>query len=275
MRKLFLSVLLGIVLLNVTACGTDNKQVDPKELASAKKLGTLQFVANGEDFIRQGFTSKDGWALTFEHVYMNITDVTAYQAEPPYDAHNGGDVSYKEKVVLTGVYTVDLAEGDENAPPVLLGEAKASPAGQYNAISWRLTPAAVGPSKGYSLVIMGKAEKDGEIISFTIKDETEYRYTGGEYVGEERKGVLQEGGFAEMEMTFHFDHIFGDIETPQNDSLNTGALGFKPFAQLANDGRVEADMATLKDELEPSLYNSLVDVLQSLGHVGEGHCHVE
>jgi len=30
--------------------------------------GTLQFVANGEDFIRQGFTSKDGWNISFDEV---------------------------------------------------------------------------------------------------------------------------------------------------------------------------------------------------------------
>ncbi|MBL7209270.1 MAG: DUF4382 domain-containing protein, partial [Dehalococcoidia bacterium] len=26
-------------------------------------VGTLQFDANGEDFVRQGFVSKDGWSI--------------------------------------------------------------------------------------------------------------------------------------------------------------------------------------------------------------------
>ena len=29
--------------------------------------GSLVLVANGEDFVRQGFVSKDGWSINFEH----------------------------------------------------------------------------------------------------------------------------------------------------------------------------------------------------------------
>ena len=38
-------------------------------------VGTLELRANGEDFIRQGFTSKDGWQIEFDHVYTNIQDL--------------------------------------------------------------------------------------------------------------------------------------------------------------------------------------------------------
>ncbi|RYD06119.1 hypothetical protein N752_06205 [Desulforamulus aquiferis] len=34
-------------------------------------------------------------------------------------------------------------------------------------------------------------------------------------------------------------------------------------------------MTTLKEKLSAEDYKMLVDVLPSLGHVGEGHCHVE
>ena len=30
--------------------------------------GSLVLVANGEDFVRQGFVSKDGWSINFEHL---------------------------------------------------------------------------------------------------------------------------------------------------------------------------------------------------------------
>ena len=40
----------------------------------AQETGRLQFVANGEDFVRQGFVSKDGWAIGFDHVYINLAD---------------------------------------------------------------------------------------------------------------------------------------------------------------------------------------------------------
>ncbi|RYD06121.1 hypothetical protein N752_06215 [Desulforamulus aquiferis] len=114
-KKNIITLAFMIILLAVTGCSNSNSQGESKEQPAGKKVGTLQFMANGEDFIREGFISKDGWALTFEHVYVNLSEITAYQAEPPYDAHNGGEVTAKEKVALAGSLTVDLAEGDEDA----------------------------------------------------------------------------------------------------------------------------------------------------------------
>ncbi|HIE13499.1 MAG TPA: DUF4382 domain-containing protein [Desulfotomaculum sp.] len=241
----------------------------------AAQTGTLEFRANGEDFIRQGFVSKDGWALSFEHVYVTLADITAYQADPPYEPEQGGEIQAKEKVALPGTHTVDLAEGGESAPPILVGEVKDVPVGHYNAVSWKMVEAAEGPAEGYPLVIKGKAVKDGKTVDFTLKFEQEYAYTGGEYVGEERKGILKEGGTAELEMTFHFDHLFGDVDTPADDELNVGALGFEPFAAIAEEGAVDADLAVLKAKLSPADYQKLEEILLHLGHVGEGHCHCE
>ena len=128
---------------------------------------------------------------------------------------------------------------------------------------------------GYSLVVVGTAEKDDQAIAFTIKVEPEYTYTCGEYVGDERKGILQKDGVADLEMTFHFDHIFGDAETPLDDDLNIGAPGFEPFAGAAEGGTLDADMAGLQAKLSAGDYQTLADVLLTLGHVGEGHCHSE
>ncbi len=105
--------------------------------------------------------------------------------------------------------------------------------------------------------------------------EKEYSYACGDYVGDERKGILTEDGQAEVEMTFHFDHIFGDAETPLDDDLNMGAPGFEPFAQAAEGGSVEMDMAEMEEALSAEDYQILVDTLPTLGHVGEGHCHSE
>jgi len=106
--------------------------------APAAEKGTLQFHANGEDFVRQGFVSKDGWAITFDHVYITLADVTAYQSDPPYDPHAGDEVKAAVKVSLGETYTVDLAEGGEDAPPILVGEVKDAAVGHYNAISWKM-----------------------------------------------------------------------------------------------------------------------------------------
>ncbi|HDH10198.1 MAG TPA: DUF4382 domain-containing protein, partial [Chloroflexi bacterium] len=232
--------------------------------APAAKKGTLQFYANGEDFVRQGFVSKDGWALTFDNVYITLADITAYQASPPYEPEKGGEVKAKVKVSLPGVHTVDLAEGPEDAPPIFVGEVKDAPVGHYNALSWKMVKATEGPAKGYSLIIVGKAEKEGQTVDFTIKVDQEYEYTCGEYVGEERKGILKEGGTADLEMTFHFDHLFGDAELPPDDELNVGALGFEPLAAIAEAGKLDVDMAALKAKLSPEDYGKFEGILPTL-----------
>jgi len=244
--------------------------------APATKKGTLQFYANGEDFVQQGFVSKDGWAITFDHVYVVLSEITGYQTDPPYDPHAGGDVKAKATVGLDGVHTVDLAEGGEDAPPILVGEIKDAPAGHYNTLSWKMVRASSNPASGYSLVIIGTAEKGGKRVDFTIEIEPQYEYTCGEYVGDERKGILEADSTADLEMTFHFDHIFGDAETPLDDELNVGAPGFEPFAAIVGGaGALRMDMSGLQDSLSASDYQMLVEILPTLGHVGEGHCHNE
>ncbi|PPT08334.1 hypothetical protein CKA32_004819 [Geitlerinema sp. FC II] len=234
--------------------------------------GTLSVRANGEDFVRQGFTTKDGWSVRFDNLYAHLSDVTAYQTDPPYDAFSGGEPNAKESIVLVESQTVDLAAGDEAAEPILLSEVEA-PAGQYNALSWKMTPATDGPAEGYSIVLDGTAEKDGETIDFMLKFGEPLAFTCGEFVGDERKGILSSGGTADLEATFHFDHLFGDGDAPADDEINTGALGFEPIAVLAENGTVEADLEALSTRLSPEEYETLIQLLPSLGHVGEGHCH--
>jgi hypothetical protein len=241
-----------------------------------QETGTLQFQANGEDFVRQGFVSKDGWAISFDHVFVNLTDISGYQTDPPYDPHTGGEVDAQVTADLDGTHTVDLAEGGADAPPILVGQVAGVPAGHYNANAWKMVKATEGPASGYSLVLVGKAEKNGQTVDFVIDVENEYVYTCGEYVGDERKGILARDGTADLEMTFHFDHIFGDAETAMDDELNLSAPGFEPFARVVGgSGALEIDMSGLQESLSPADYQMLVDILPTLGHVGEGHCHSE
>jgi hypothetical protein len=239
---------------------------------SEQEKGTLEFYANGEDFVRQGFVSKDGWHITFEHVYVTLAEVTAYQTDPPYDAHEGSEVQAQETAKLDQTYTVDLAKGGEDASSILVGKVSDAPAGHYNAIQWKMALASSGPTTGDALVIVGQAAKDGESVNFTLRIDQEYTYTCGEYVGDARKGNLEKDGTADLEMTFHFDHIFGDAETPMDDELNLGALGFEPFSGYM---AIDLDLYGMENSLSAEEYQKLMDILPSLGHVGEGHCHCE
>jgi hypothetical protein len=253
-----------LVLLVLTGCGTTT---------ALAPTGTLQFRANGEDFIRRGFVSKDGWRISFDHVYVTLANLTAYQSDPPFDPDTDTEPQAGTQVSLAGPVTVDLAAGDADADPILVGEVNA-PGGRYNALAWELVAASDGPASGAVLQLVGTATRAGRTIPFTISFEHASAYRCGDYVGDERKGLLDVGGTADLEATFHFDHLFGDGEAPPDAEINTGALGFEPFAALARDDTLNLDQAAIEAGLTPENYATLLDM--HLAHVGEGHCrHVE
>jgi len=239
--------------------------------AGAAGAGMLAFRANGEDFVRQGFVSKDGWEISFDHLYVTLADVTAYQTDPPFDPESGSELQPVESVSIGETQTIDLAEGDESAEPILISEMDA-PAGRYNALSWEMVNAETGPAEGYTLVMVGTAMKDGQTVNFNIQMDEELEFVCGDFVGDERKGIVDADGAADVEATFHFDHIFGDAEAPMDDEINTGALGFEPLAAAAQDGTLDVNSAALQEQLSEEDYAMLTGILPSLGHVGEGHC---
>ncbi|MDJ0553543.1 MAG: DUF4382 domain-containing protein [Microcoleaceae cyanobacterium MO_207.B10] len=268
---LTLALVIPTTLLN--GCQTQTSQTETTQTQETDSTpGTLNIRANGEDFVREGFVSKDEWQITFDQLYVNLAEITAYQTNPPFNAETGGKPEATEKVLVTETKTVDLAEGDETAETILVSEISAPP-GQYNAISWKMPKATVGPAQGYSLLMNGTASKNGQTIPFTLKIDQELEFTCGDFVGDERKGILESGETAELETTFHFDHLFGDGSAAPTDEINTGALGFEPLAAMAEAGKVEADMGTLKNKLSSTDYQKFMAILPSLGHVGEGHCH--
>ncbi len=239
-------------------------------LATLGAAGALVFTANGEEHAREGTQSRDGWAITFQHVYVALDAVTAYQTNPPYDTGQGWSFTHQEKVPLPGTHTVDLA--DAAADPAPVGQVTPVPPGHYNALSWTLTPAADGPAQGSALFLAGQGVKEGRTVDFTLKVDRAVEYLCGEYVGDERKGWVAAGGQAEVEATFHLDHLFGRADKPADDPLNQAALGFEALAALAENGKVEADLATLAARLAAPDYAKLEAILLHLGHVGEGHC---
>ena len=274
--SVLITILLWFGLLPLFSCSNSPVANSPNNQGvnqvSNNAEGTLKLRANGEDFVRKGFVSKDGWQISFDHVYVNLAEVKAYQTDPPYDAHKRGEIQAQETLNLVSMKTVDLAEGDENAEPILVAEIPAK-SGRYNALSWRMTPGTNEPNQGYPLVLIGQASKDEKTIQFNLKINQELAFKCGDFVGEERKGILSPGGTADLEATFHFDHLFGDGKSPPNDEINTGALGFSPLANIAVNNQIEADLSSLEAKLDPADYEKLKGILPSLGHVGEGHCH--
>ncbi|MEL7068471.1 MAG: DUF4382 domain-containing protein [Cyanobacteria bacterium J06581_3] len=247
-------------------------QVSTPQAASSSP-GTLIIEANGEDFVRQGFTDKDGWQISFDHVYVTLQDIVAAQSDPPFEAGKGDPVSATQKVVAgTPPLTVDLAEGGADAPPIAVAELSEAPSGRYNALAWEMVAPATGPAEGYPLVLIGTATKEGQTIPFNIQLSEEMAFNCGDFIGDERKGLLEADETATVEATFHFDHIFGDAEAAADDEINTGALGFDTFAELADSEALTVTSKELEEQLSAADYDQLKTLIASLGHVGEGHC---
>ena len=254
---------------------TQESQTSTSASIAANGEGSLILVANGEDFVRQGFLTKDNWQVNFDRVAVNVGNVVAYQAEPGFDPDENESVESQEMVTMVEeVKTVDLAEGPENAEPVVLTEVDVN-AGSYNALSWEMIQADDSGFQNQTIVLQGKAVKDNETVDFNLGFALPIKYVCGEFVGEQRKGIVQPDSKAEVEMTFHFDHVFGDAETSLEDSLNQGALGFQPLANLSESGVLTADWQTLQQSLAPEEVETLTKAIVGLGHVGEGHCKAE
>ncbi|MGK7942917.1 MAG: DUF4382 domain-containing protein [Microcystaceae cyanobacterium] len=237
--------------------------------------GQLILVANGEDFIRQGFVSKDGWQIDFDHAYVNLSSIKAYQTDPPFDPDSKAELKAKETaILLEKTQTVDLAAGDADADPIVVQEITA-PVGSYNSLEWQVIKGNEGETDNATIVLIGKATKDGQTVDFTLNLQEELSYVCGEFIGDERKGYVTEEESTEIETTFHFDHLFGDAETPADDDLNVKALGFEPLANLAENGQLIIDQTTLEQKLSPTDTEKLQKALIGLGHVGEGHCRYE
>ena len=124
------------------------------------------------------------------------------------------------------------------------------------------------------MVMQGTATKDDKVINFDISLNRPIQYLCGEYVGDNRKGIVEADSPGELETTFHFDHVFGDAETSPDDALNVDALGFEPLAQLASANSLTIDDATLTQKLSAEDQEKLTKAIIGLGHVGEGHCAV-
>ncbi len=275
-RLLSKAACLAALPLLLWSCGSapstpEADETSPETGTADGEVGQLEIRANGEDFVREGFVTKDGWEISFDHVYVTVAEVTAYQSEPAFDAQAGGMPQAEKTIAIADPITLDLAEGDESAEPILVGTLEAA-AGRYNALSWKMVPATEGPATGQVLLLQGTATKDGETLDFVLELNQPLGFVCGDFVGDERKGILTANDTADLEMTFHFDHLFGDGGAPPEDDINTGALGFDPFAALAMDGAVAVDAAALEAGLAPAEYDQLLGILPSLGHVGEGHC---
>ena len=280
-RNLFKLSTIALISLALGSCaksGTAENSKGNSGVANAQSTTTLNLVANGEDFVREGFVTKDGWTMSFDRLDVNLAEVTAYQMDgafEPTETDTLDSLEYQKIVSLVDTpQVIDLAEGEADAAPILVTDAEVTP-GFYNAMAWQVdTAGADSPLAGKTMNMQGTATKDDQTINFDISLNRPIQYLCGEYVGDDRKGFVEADAPGEIETTFHFDHIFGDAETSPDEAINVDALGFEPLAQLASNDSLTVDDATLTQQLSDDDQGKLTKAIIGLGHVGEGHCAV-
>lgn len=267
LRRFAYGIVLGSVVWSVF------NQLHRQATIAATKEGILTLVANGEDFVRQGFVSKDGWEIEFDRLDVNLSDAVAYSTESfePQPGDTKKSVKFQHRAKFD-TKAIDLAAGEVDAEPITVAQAEV-PLGFYNALTWGLSTAEPDSAiAGNTMVLDGRANKNGETVDFVLGFNQPVEYVCGEFIGEERLGIVQADEPGQVETTFHFDHIFGDADTSLEDALNADALGFQPLADLASEGMLELDETDLAERLSPQNYQKLTEAIAGLGHVGEGHC---
>ncbi len=131
---------------------------------------------------------------------------------------------------------------------------------------------------GYTMVYIGTAVDavTGDTIDFTIKLDEELPYTDCGPNG--ARGFVPDGGQGMAEMTYHMDHVFGDGDDPASD-VNEIALGFGPIDDeycSAYPCDIVIDQDDLAADLSGDDYFTFInDALRTVGHSGEGHCHLQ
>ena len=270
-QNLIKSNILGFMPLLLVGCSGEGKT--KPNLTVIESQGSLGLVANGEDFVREGFVTKDGWQINFERVDVTVGEVTAYQIEGGFNPDAKSQIKSETAIrLLEEPQTINLATGEENADPILIKESKI-PEGFYNALSWKMLPGMDQTLAGdYTIVLEGTGTKADHKINFLLGFNYPTKYVCGEFVGDTRKGIVKPNENAQVEMTFHFDHIFGDQEAEADNELNQNALGFEPLANLATSNNLQLSWQDLQERLSPEEYQKLTDAIAGLGHVGEGHC---
>ncbi len=286
-------------------CGWDEEEYEGNFFDPGR--GNLEFYADGEEFVREGFSSMDGWNIEFSHLFVNIERVVAKQTQTLQSAsdtqtdpasetglhaqhagHGTPDQGSGQAVIevpLPGAFFVDL---HDPAGPALLGEQTGIVAGDYNAVDFQVIPASldsepVDPAlaadldeyQGYTMILVGTASSGNTVADFEIMLDEELVYT--DCGPNNYAGFVSNDGTGQIYMTFHMDHVFGDFEEAPGEGVNAIALGFGPIAN-AFCSSSDCIVSVTQDELAGSLigedYLTFIDALRTVGHSGEGHCHL-
>lgn len=270
-RDLCIPLTLAALAVPTAACDDD----DPGQ-------GPLAVSIYGEEFIEQGIPAgepgcdgcvEDGWAVTFDRFLIVVTAV-AIPGVARDDTARVFDLARGSGGAGHPVVTFDLPGGHYHTLDYTVGPAAALVAGNAS----EADVAHMG-DEGLAIYVEGRAERAGEVRTFSWGFADEARYTACEIDAD-----VVEGGEAAAELTIHADHLL-------YDDLDSGEpqVVFDLIAASDGDGdgditRAELAARDISAESRYQVGSRPIDDLwafitaqtATLGHIdGEGHCQQE
>ena len=284
---------LFVIFFALPSCGDDDDD-DSKDSEPADDdddeipSDALIFQIDDIDAIREGLLSKDGWQLSFEHFYVNFYGPIAVQIVeeevkggeiiPLHPGHPHNDIPEGSAYeALTGDFFVDLSAGQT---PIDIGMIEGVAVGNYNRLYFSIRTAQedsrdlISDYLGYSIVMIGVAKKDGQSLPFVIYLVNAFSFY--ECPVETPEGVVGDGDAAHIRISLRIEHVFGDGRYGSEEgTVNPGAAGFQPFADLAVDGAVDITQSEFAYDMDRDTYDALIAALKSMGYSSGGACESE
>lgn len=293
--------------VGVIGCGEAMEEPHPP-------TGTMLFRT---DPVVASFVSEDGWTIELDGVYASVSTPAAYHAlKLPDDStpsqlpaaarsltpqHATGGIApptglqETSRQSLTGAFFVDLQDA-----PAPLGRLFNVPSGPYNRSDWSIKPMKphaagyVDRYDGASLVLVGTAVSGVTTVLFELvfTRSVEFRRCGSNGTdGDDGPaavgGELVPDGELSVTLGIRPEYLFGDInegpaETDDTTKINHIAVGFQPFADLAEPDPQDSSRFVLVNltstdmirRMPATTYQFVDMALDHLGYSGPAKCYV-
>jgi hypothetical protein len=241
--------------------------------------GTLAVHIYGEELAEQGIPADlfaDGWSVSFDKVLLSVGDVSAAVDENA-PALTAPEYRIWDLALPSGGVGHEVAAAEVDGGP-------------YDHVAFRVAPSADAVAGnataedvelmrggGHGLYVAGRAERDGDSLSFAwgFAGATSYRECEGT--------ALVDGGEHTTTLTIHMDHLFyDDLFSPEP------LVAFDLVAQADADGDAvvtQAELAAVSLDTQEryqvgstgidDLWSFIDQQTSTVGHIdGEGHCGV-
>ncbi len=207
---------------------------------------SVSVVIDDENFLKDSLISKDGWKLTFHHIYVKVSNVRAAKSPhlSEYTAHPENTITFIEVPK-----TIDL-------------------------ISQEISTLQSSLHKTDRVVINGLASKGNKTIEFTLRFNHDSNYICDRLSDVNNASISAGQQLEEIQTSLNFDRLFGNGNLPASASINQEAIGFQPLANLAHNHHLDLNETGLKNYLSAKYYKALPKSFSNVSEMAGNKCNL-